>query len=103
MILRGDYLVAPWANLREILGKSWGNLGGIKGESAVDNYIIWRMSGTTSGAYCQQWIAILSAIYVCDAVCILIINIYCNFYLISIDQSSPRIWGTLQHHDPHSP
>ena len=30
MILRGDYLVT-----------TWGNLGGIMGESVVDNYIVW--------------------------------------------------------------
>ena len=32
--------------------------------SAVDNSIIWGMSGTTSGTYCQQWTAICSATYV---------------------------------------
>ena len=67
MILRcllGDHLVIT----REILQKSCENLGGIMGESAVDNYIIWRMSGTTTKAYRQQWIAISGAIYICDAV-----------------------------------
>ena len=62
-----------WGNLGEIWGKSWVNPGEILGEYAVDNYIIWRMSGTTSGAYCQQWIAIRSAICMCDAVFLLFI------------------------------
>ena len=34
----------------------------------MDNYIIWRMPGTSSGAYCQQWIAIRGATCICDAV-----------------------------------
>ena len=34
--------------------------------SAVDNNIIWGMSGTTSGAYCQQWTTI------CGATCIFV-------------------------------
>ena len=42
----------------------------------MDNYIIWRMSGTTSGAYCQQWIVIRGASCICDAVFVVII---CNF------------------------
>ena len=48
--------------------KSWGNLGGIVGESAVDNYIIRRMFGTISTAYCQQWTAIRGATCIYDAV-----------------------------------
>ena len=36
--------------------------------SAVDNNIIWGMSGTTSEAYCLQWTTICSAICICDAV-----------------------------------
>ena len=35
--------------------------------SAVDNNIIWGMSGTTSGAYCQQWTTIRGATCICDA------------------------------------
>ena len=34
--------------------------------SAVDNNIIWGMSGTTSGAYCQQWTTIRGATCICD-------------------------------------
>ena len=59
-----DHLGKSWG----ILGKSWINLGEILGESAVDNCIIWQMCGTTSGAYCQQWIAIHGATCICDAV-----------------------------------
>ena len=36
--------------------------------SVVDNNIIWGMSGTTSGAYCQQWTTIRGATCICDAV-----------------------------------
>ena len=35
--------------------------------SAVDNNIILGMSGTTSGAYCQQWTTIRGATCICDA------------------------------------
>ena len=44
--------------------------------SAVDNIIIFGMSGTTSGAYCQQWTAIHGATCICDAVFILQFGIY---------------------------
>ena len=36
--------------------------------SAVDNNIMWGMSGTTFGAYCQQWTTIRGATCVCGAV-----------------------------------
>ena len=36
--------------------------------SAVDNNIIWVMSGTTSEAYCQQWTKIRGATCTCDAI-----------------------------------
>ena len=49
-------------NHQGIMGESWG----IMKESAVDYYIIWRMSGAASGAYYQQWIAIRGAACICD-------------------------------------
>ena len=64
----GEILGKYWRNLEEILAKSWGNLEGIMGKFAVDNYIIWRISGTKFGAYFQQWIAIRGATCICDAV-----------------------------------
>ena len=48
--------------------KQYQNFGEILGETAVDNCIIWRMAGTTAGAYCQQWIANRGATCICDAV-----------------------------------
>ena len=36
--------------------------------STVNNYIMWGMSGTTSGLYCQQWTAIHCATCTFDAV-----------------------------------
>ena len=35
---------------------------------AVGDSIIWGISGTTSGGYCQQWTAISGASCICDAV-----------------------------------
>ena len=59
--LKADALRKYQGNLKEILGESWGISIGF-------NYTIWRMYGTTSGAYCQQWKAIHGATCICDAV-----------------------------------
>ena len=41
--------------------------------SVVDNNIIWGMSGTTSGAYCQQWTTIRGVTCISDAVFVICI------------------------------
>ena len=74
-------------NVGEILGDFWGMLGEILGESAVDNYIIWRMSGTTSGVYCQQLIAIHVATCICDAVFMVLIGLYFQLHSSYIEDA----------------
>ena len=56
--------------------------------SAVDNNIFWGISGTTSGAYCQQWTTIRSATCICDAV----FDIWISVMIICIQQTRYQVY-----------
>ena len=65
--LLGDHLVSTWWLLRDYLVTTWWLLGDHLVTTWWHLGHVWGMSGTTSGAYCQQWTTIRGATCICNA------------------------------------
>ena len=66
---------------------------------AVFDTRIWGMSEITSGAYCQQWIAICGATCICDAVFVLFLHNVFHFQTDLFSNQTgvpltPPLWQT---------